>query len=142
MTLSARVVDPGRGVDVSVDLAAGEVLAVLGPNGAGKSTLLGAIAGLLRPARTEVRVGERVLSGERTWVPPHRRSVALLAQEPRLFPHLSVLDNVAFGPRSLGLADADRVAVDWLHRVGMGDLADRRPRSLSGGQAQRVAIAR
>lgn len=142
MTLHAHVVDPERGVDVAIDVASGETLAVLGPNGAGKSTLLGAVAGLLRPKRADVKVGERVLSDGRTWMPPHRRSVALLAQEPRLFPHLTVRDNVAFGPRSHGLDDPDRRATQWLDRVGLVDLAHRRPRSLSGGQAQRVAIAR
>ena len=140
VSLVARVREPARGVDVRIEVAAGETLAVMGPNGAGKSTVLAAVAGLLRPAEAHVRVGDRFLAGEGVWVPPHRRSVALLGQQPRLFPHLTVRDNVAFGPRSQG-RDA-RLADRWLDWAGASELADRRPRELSGGQAQRVAIAR
>lgn len=129
-----------RDVDVRLDVAAGETVALLGPNGAGKSTVLAVVAGLLRPTSGTVSLGGRVLDD----VPPHERRVALLAQEALLFPHLSVLDNVGFGPRSRGTSrDGSReVARRWLERVGVGDLADRRPSTLSGGQAQRVAVAR
>ncbi|MCL3837480.1 sulfate/molybdate ABC transporter ATP-binding protein [Aeromicrobium duanguangcaii] len=127
---------------MEVEVADGETLAVLGPNGAGKSSLLAAIAGLWRPAEGQVTVGERVLVADGVWVPPHRRSVALLGQEARLFPHLTVRENVAFGPRSQGRSDATRVGDQWLEQVGGSALAERRPRELSGGQAQRVAIAR
>ena len=129
-----------RDVDVALEVADGETVALLGPNGAGKSTVLDVVAGLLRPTRGEVRLGGRSLHG----VPPHRRRVALLAQEPLLFPHLSVVENVAFSPRShgLGARDARQVARQWLESVGVADLASRRPRELSGGQAQRVAVAR
>ncbi|GAA3547346.1 molybdenum import ATP-binding protein ModC [Aeromicrobium flavum] len=141
VTLEARVRDPERGVALEIAVRAGATLAVLGPNGAGKSTVLRTIAGLHRPAGAHVRVGERLLAGDGTWVAPHRRSVALLGQDPRLFPHLTVRENVAFGLRARGRADtapADR----WLERVGAQQWADRRPAELSGGQAQRVAIAR
>ena len=127
---------PGR-LHAELTAAAGEVLVVIGPNGAGKSTLLRAIAGL-EPGR--------VLVGEEDWtdleVP--RRRVGYVFQDQSLFPHLSALDNVAFGPRARGRsrADAERDARTWLERFGIGELADRRPRELSGGQAQRVAIAR
>ena len=79
-----------------------------------------------------------------TWVPPHDRGVALLAQDALLFPHLTARDNVAFGPRSAGRGRAEaRAAADhWLAEVDAADLADRRPSELSGGQAQRVALAR
>ncbi|GAB7005177.1 ATP-binding cassette domain-containing protein [Nocardioides sp. AN3] len=129
-----------RRVRVRLDVADGETVALLGPNGAGKSTVLSVIAGLLPPSAGEVFVGGRDLAG----VPPHRRQVALLAQEPLLFPHLSVVENVAFGPRSRGAGrrEARSRAREWLDRVGVGDLAHRRPHQLSGGQAQRVAIAR
>ncbi|WP_432483073.1 sulfate/molybdate ABC transporter ATP-binding protein [Kineococcus esterisolvens] len=137
-----------RALAVDLDVAPGEVLAVLGPNGAGKSTLLDLLAGLLRPTAGRVAVGGRVLSaagpGREVFVPAHRRGVALLAQDPLLFPHLSVAGNVAFGPRSAGAARraAREQAARWLDAVGAGHLADRRPRGLSGGQAQRVALAR
>jgi molybdate transport system ATP-binding protein len=127
---------PGR-VSADLDAQAGEVLVVIGPNGAGKSTLLRAIAGL-EPGRVKV--------GGRNWsdldVP--RRRVGYVFQDQSLFPHLTALDNVAFGPRARGRSrrESDDAARDWLERFGIADLAHRRPRELSGGQAQRVAIAR
>lgn len=132
-----RAVVAARGVDVAFDVAAGEVLAVLGPNGAGKSTLLHVIAGLVRPDHGVVRVGSRVLTdtGSGRHVATHDRRVGLLLQDALLFPHLSVLGNVAFPPGSSRPAH-------WLAEVDAADLADRRPRQLSGGQAQRVALAR
>jgi len=149
MSLDVRaVVEPGR-LDVSFTLGEGETLAVLGPNGAGKSTLLDVLSGLVRPDSGHVRLDGTTLvsmaGGERdSWVAPHARGVALLAQEALLFPHLSVRDNVAFGPRSAGVdrAEARRIAERWLRRVDATGLADQRPRRLSGGQAQRVAVAR
>jgi molybdate transport system ATP-binding protein len=137
--VALRAVVESRGVDVEFEVAAGEVLAVLGPNGAGKSTVLHIIAGLLRPDSGVVRIGERVLTdtSAKIHVATHDRRVGLLLQDPLLFPHLSVLANVAFSPRSPREA-ADR----WLAEVDAADLADRVPRQLSGGQAQRVALAR
>lgn len=134
-----------RDVDISLHVESGHTLALLGPNGAGKSTVLGAVAGTLRPDRGRVTVGERTLVDlPGTWVAPHRREVALLAQEALLFPHLSVLDNVAFGPRSVGRprAQAHAIARERLAAVDALALADRPPSALSGGQAQRVAVAR
>lgn len=135
-----------RGVDLTVTVPSGAVTALLGPNGAGKSTLLAFAAGLVRPDEGTVRIGARMLTdtGSGHHVPPHRRRVALLAQDPLLFPHLDVLQNVAFAPRSRGdgRARSIRIARDRLDTVGALDLADRRPRELSGGQAQRVALAR
>lgn len=145
-TLDAVVAD--RGLDVSLSLGVGETVAILGPNGAGKSTLLSVIAGLVRPdAGTAALDGRPLfhLDGARTvWTPPHRRGTALLAQEALLFPHMTALDNVAFGPRSAGAgrAAARDAAAHWLAEVEATDLADRRPGDLSGGQAQRVAVAR
>lgn len=150
-----------RRVSARVRVAPGEVVALLGANGAGKSTLLGVAAGLLRPDRGRVELDGRVLLAVGTTgpddasaaagapggpvdVPPHRRGIALLAQEPLLFPHLTVLDNVAFGPRAAGAGRraARETAARWLERVDVAHLADRRPGQLSGGQAQRVAVAR
>ncbi len=144
MNLSAHARFDDRDVDVSLDVADGETVAVLGPNGAGKSTLLSAIAGVLRPDSGSAILGDHVLFDARSWVPSHRRGTALLAQEPLLFPHLSVLDNVAFGPRSTGASrSASRAkARDWLVEVDADQYAERKPAQLSGGQAQRVAMAR
>ncbi len=127
---------PGR-MTGDLTAEAGEVVVVIGPNGAGKSTLLRAIAGL-EPGRVQV--------GDEDWthldVP--RRRVGYVFQDQSLFPHLSALDNVAFGPRARGRSrrEADETARRWLDRFGIADLAERRPGALSGGQAQRVAIAR
>ena len=136
-----------RRVDLELNIAAGEVLAVLGPNGAGKSTVLHAIAGLLHPDDGTVRVGDRLLTdtSSRVDVATHERRVGLLMQDPLLFPHLSVAANVAFGPRSgkqLGRKASREAAFHWLDEVEATELADRMPRQLSGGQAQRVALAR
>jgi len=151
--LELRAVVAGRGVHVEFTVAAGEVLAVLGPNGAGKSTALHVIAGLLRPDSGVVRLGDRVLTDTSSGVlvPTYARRVGLLLQDPLLFPHLSVAANVAFAPRShprprrrlgSGRRRWSAVAAHWLTQVDAADLADRRPRQLSGGQAQRVALAR
>jgi molybdate transport system ATP-binding protein len=139
-----------RGVDLSVGVGRREKVAILGPNGAGKSTVLAVIAGLLCPDTGHAKLDGRVLfdvgrSGAApVWVPPHARGIALLAQEPLLFPHLSALDNVAFGPRSLGHSrgESRTVARRWLAEVDATEYADRKPAQLSGGQAQRVAVAR
>ena len=134
-----------RDVAVRLTVSPGETVALLGPNGAGKSTVLGVIAGLVSPSSGRVALGGRALVSEtgRT-VAPHLRNVALLAQDPLLFPHLTALENVAFGPRARGVrrATARVTARTWLERVGVGELAGRRPHQLSGGQAQRVAVAR
>ncbi|WP_138417780.1 sulfate/molybdate ABC transporter ATP-binding protein [Sinomonas gamaensis] len=146
MTFSLRAVVLERSLDAEFDVLDGETIAVLGPNGAGKSTLFGLAAGLLRPDEGRAELDGRVLFDTRTgaWVPPHARGVALLAQDPLLFPHLTVLENVAFGPRAAGASRraAKAAAERWLAEVDAVALADRRPTQLSGGQAQRIAVAR
>lgn len=131
-------------LDVELDVPGGRTLGVIGPNGAGKSTLLNVLAGLLPGPGSEIRVGDRIIADGETSVPPHRRSIALLTQKPRLFPHLSVAQNVAYGPRASGIRrrEAEAIAADWMTRTGVTAFADRRPAQLSGGQQQRVAIAR
>ena len=133
-------------LDATMQVGLGEVVAVLGRNGSGKSTLLAAVAGLLRPDTGRIVLDGRVLTDTAAGVqlPPHRRRVGLLAQEPLLFPHLSVLDNVAFGPRAAGTSkqQARAAAMHRLTEVDAAEFAQRRPRRLSGGQAQRIALAR
>jgi len=124
--------------------ADGEVLVVAGPNGAGKTTLLRTLAGLERIASGRVAIDGRTIDDGRTFTPPHLRDAALLPQRDFLLPHLSVVDNVAFGLRNRGRSkgDARSVALEWLDAVGLHDAGSVRPRELSGGQARRVALAR
>jgi molybdate transport system ATP-binding protein len=131
-------------LNLDLDVAAGETLALLGPNGAGKSTTLRVLAGLLRSGSGRVELSGVVLDDEAHHVPAERRRIGMVFQDYRLFPHLSTLDNVAFGLRARGTArrEARRVAGVWLERVGLSAFASRRPSTLSGGQAQRVALAR
>lgn len=148
MTFALDAALHARNFEVCLKLGPGETVAVLGPNGAGKSTLLAIIAGLIRPDSGHATLEQKTLfdltGGNGHFVPPHARGTALLAQEPLLFPHMSVLENVAFGPRAAGAtrAEALRTARHWLTEVDATELADRRPGQLSGGQAQRIAIAR
>lgn len=131
-------------LDVGLRVADGEVLAVLGPNGAGKSTLLRVLAGLLPPDGGRVTVDGVVWDGDGAHVPAPRRSLGMVFQDALLFPHLSVADNVAYGLRTRGTARraARAAAGTWLERVGLVGLGGRRPAELSGGQAQRAALAR
>ena len=129
---------PGR-VRAQLRAEPGDVVAVIGPNGAGKSSIVSALAGLARAEGRALLDGDDLLRR-----PVRERRVGLVFQDQVLFPHLSALENVAFGPRSRGVArgEARAAAQDWLERLGIGELASRKPRRLSGGQAQRVAIAR
>jgi molybdate transport system ATP-binding protein len=133
-------------LEVELAVATGELVVLLGPNGAGKTTLLRALAGLVPLAAGRVALDGLVLddvaAGEH--VPTERRPVGFVFQDYLLFPHLSALENVAFGLRARGVArsEARRRAGAWLERVGLAGAAESRPRALSGGQAQRVALAR
>lgn len=133
-------------IEVELAVARGETLALVGPNGAGKSTCLNAIAGLVPMSRGAIRLGERWLDGgpDHVATPPEQRGIGLLFQDHLLFPHLSALDNVAYGlvARGTPRAAARAKAAAWLSRVGLADRSAARPRELSGGQAQRVALAR
>ena len=131
--------------DLSLDVAAGEVVALLGPSGSGKSTVLRIIMGLEVPERGEVTLGDRLAtSGRRLLVSPEQRGLAVVFQDLALWPHLSVSDNLAFGLRARGVAAGQRQAriARALDRVGLSELARRLPGQLSGGEQQRAAIAR
>jgi len=133
-------------LDAQLDVDDGEVVAVLGPNGAGKTTLLAALAGLVALDDGMVVLDDAVLEdpvrGVR--VSAARRPVGTVFQDGRLFPHLTALENVAFGLRARGVSreDARAQAHSWLDRVGAADVEDHKPDALSGGEAQRVALAR
>jgi molybdate transport system ATP-binding protein len=146
LVFDAEVKRGGFTLAVSLTAAPGQVTGLLGPNGAGKSTLLSAVAGL-----TPVSAGRITLTGQvmddadsGTFVEASGRPVGFVFQNYRLFPHLTVAENVAFSPRvrGLGRRTAKAAASQWLARLGLTDLADRKPAQLSGGQAQRVALAR
>ncbi len=145
--LSARIAVRRRDfvVDIALDVDPGETVAVMGRSGAGKSTLLGALAGLVGLDEGEISVDGRVLDrAPRLRTPPMKRGIVLLGQEARLFPHLTARENVAFGPRAAGVpaSAALSLADEWLARVGLPGTGDRRPVQLSGGEQQRVAVAR
>jgi molybdate transport system ATP-binding protein len=133
-------------LNVTIDAAPGEIVAILGPNGAGKSTFLRAVAGLVSLDQGRVELDEVVLedTARAIHLPPERRPIGVVFQDYLLFPHLTALENVAFGLRAHGVsAPAARLrARSWLDRLGVGEHAGSRPRALSGGQAQRVALAR
>ena len=133
-------------LDMQLTAGEGEVVALLGPNGAGKTTLLRAIAGLAPIDSGHVKLDGQVLEDTAAgrYVPTEERSIGFVFQDYLLFPHLSVIDNVAFGLRSRRIAkpEARRRAAGWLERVGLGPRANARPPELSGGERQRVALAR
>jgi molybdate transport system ATP-binding protein len=138
--------DPAAGFVLDVDFTLPPGISILfGPSGAGKSTTLAALAGLVRPDAGRIALGQEVWFSAEAGIdrPAHRRSVGFVFQSLALFPHLTALDNVAYGidPR-LGRAERRRRAREVLDRMRVGHVAGRRPTTLSGGEAQRVALAR
>ena len=126
--------------DISFDVAEGEFLALLGPSGCGKTTLLRSIAGFVEISEGDILIDGRSMKR----LPPNRRPVNTVFQNYALFPHLTVAQNVAFGPRRTGASARDAAVIvdECLATVGMGAYAARFPAQLSGGQQQRVALAR
>ena len=126
----------------SLDIQPGEVICLLGPSGCGKTTLLRIASGIEKPTAGRVLINGTEVAGPSRFVPPEQRSVGLMFQDFALFPHLTVLENVAFGLQSLPKEDAAREALALLTRVGLAHTANDYPHVLSGGQQQRVALAR
>ncbi|WP_172328993.1 molybdenum ABC transporter ATP-binding protein [Mangrovicoccus sp. HB161399] len=144
MSLSVRLSHafPGFGLDIAFDAPPG-VTVLFGRSGSGKSTVVRAVAGLMRPAAGRIALEDRVLfdSGARIMLPPHRRRLGVVFQDARLFPHLSVAQNLRYGARFApqgGRDDTARV----VEMLGIGPLLSRRPGALSGGERSRVAIGR
>jgi iron(III) transport system ATP-binding protein len=127
---------------VSLEVAAGELVCLLGPSGSGKSTALRIAAGIEVPAAGRVLLEGRVVSTPGAMVPPEDRRLGFMSQDFALFPHLTVLDNVAFGLDALGAAERRARALGMLESVGMAGFAAAWPHQISGGQQQRVALAR
>jgi iron(III) transport system ATP-binding protein len=143
VSLEAASVKLGGGAVVasaSLDVDAGQVLALLGPSGCGKTTLLRAIAGLQELSSGRIVVGETTVSGDHIMLAPEKRRVGMVFQDGGLFPHLTVEQNVRFGLREH--AEASQRVMEMLRLVDMHQYADRMPGTLSGGQQQRVAVAR
>ena len=127
---------------VSLDVKPGEILCLLGPSGCGKTTLLRLIAGLERVDGGSIALGELEVSSARVFMPPEKRGVGLMFQDFALFPHMRIIDNVAFGLRRLGRDKALKEASAALARMGLESYVGHYPHMLSGGQQQRVALAR
>jgi molybdate transport system ATP-binding protein len=148
VSLDAQVTVALNGFRLEADIAvaAGETVGVVGPNGAGKTTLLRTMAGVRALSSGRIALDGEVLDDPATgvFVLPERRPIGVVFQDNQLFPHLSALDNVAFGLRARGVRKtaANQRAAAWLDRVGLGARADARPSELSGGQSQRVALVR
>ena len=127
---------------VSLDIAPGEVVCLLGPSGCGKTTLLRIASGIEKPSAGRVLISGREVAGPDRFVPPEERHVGLMFQDFALFPHLTILENVAFGLKALPREEALREAHAGLVRVGLDRTAQQYPHVLSGGEQQRVALAR
>jgi len=129
---------------VNMHLEPGEYACLLGRSGSGKSTLLGAVAGFVKPDHGRIHIGDTVVfdSAAGVQVPPQARGLGMVFQEPTLWPHLRVIDNILFPLRSRGLPANRQLAEGLLDRVGLTGLGERMPEALSGGQRQRVAICR
>jgi ABC-type nitrate/sulfonate/bicarbonate transport system ATPase subunit len=128
--------------DFDFSISPGEIVCLLGPSGCGKTTLMRLIAGIERLDSGRIAIGEIEVSSPTTFMPPEQRGIGLMFQDFALFPHLPVIDNVAFGLKRLGRRVARQEALVALARMGLADYADRYPHMLSGGQQQRVALAR
>lgn len=150
--LEVSLTASARNVEVAFSVSSGETLALVGPNGAGKTTTLLALSGWFIPDTGYATLGDTVLFDCPTpqkkpavWLPAADRDIGYLSQDHHLFPHLSARDNIMYGMDRAGITgrSARRVlAEEWLDRVGMAGYGMRKPHELSGGQAQRVAIAR
>ena len=143
LSIDVALARPGFALAVAFD-SPGGVTALFGRSGAGKSTIAGLLAGLVRPDRGRIQVGDEVLvdTAAGIFVPPHRRRIGSVFQDGRLFPHLTVRQNLLYGAWFQGRRASGQPLADIVELLGIGPLLDRRPATLSGGEKQRVAIGR
>lgn len=146
LEVAVRVERQNFTLDFQHDFHPGEVTAIIGPNGSGKTTLLQAVAGFIPAQSGSIRAGKQVWfsteSSSPTAVPTYERGASLMPQSASLFPHLTVAENILFGPRNQRVEDPQGILDYWANRLHLKPLLTRKPNQLSGGQAQRVALAR
>lgn len=128
--------------DISIEVSANEVLAILGESGSGKTSLLRLIAGLDKPDGGQIVLKEKLLAGSQVWVTAQERPIGLSFQEAWLFPRMTVSKNIQAGIRSKSKLEKAAKTQEWLDLLGLGDFAHRYPHELSGGEQQRIALAR
>jgi iron(III) transport system ATP-binding protein len=127
---------------LSFEVPDGGSLAIMGPSGCGKTTLLRLIAGLEPPDEGEIYLGGRMVSSKKYLLPPYRREIGMVFQSPALWPHMTVAENVRYGLKGIPRGAAKERVEELLERMGIGELINRFPGEISGGQARRAALAR
>ena len=128
--------------DITFSLNKKEVISILGPSGAGKSSILRIIAGLIKPSEGHVYFSDKLISSNKSIVPTGQRNIALMFQEDVLFPHLTVYKNIAFGLERTSFKEKEKKVLHYLKEFGLLEKKNSFPNSLSGGEKQRVALAR
>lgn len=128
--------------DISLDVAAHEVLAILGESGSGKTSLLQLIAGLVKPDQGQIVLGKKILANAQTWVKPQDRPIGLSFQDAWLFPKMTVAENIQVGMKGMSKPEKKSKTGEWLRLLGLAGFGDRYPHELSGGEQQRIALAR
>lgn len=128
--------------DFSLNIEEGEIVSILGKSGCGKSTLLRLIAGLEAPYEGSIKVKDKVLVDDNVFVEPEKRGVGMLFQDYALFPHLTVEENIRFGLHKLSKSEGDKRIKEVLELINLSEYGKRYPYELSGGQMQRIALAR
>ena len=128
--------------DIHLHVETGETLALIGESGGGKSTLLRIASGLEVPDSGEVLLGDSIVASDTCWIPPEKRNVGLVFQDGALFPHLNVVQNLAYGLSHLAKSEQKDIVASYLDRVGLSGKEKRFPHELSGGERQRLSVAR
>lgn len=126
--------------NINLEIGSGDRVSILGPSGCGKSTLLRLIAGLEKPDQGEIKINDIKVSDNKNLIPPEKRNIGLVVQEKALFPHLSVFENICFGIKKN--KDKGLIASELLNLLKIDNLKNKYPHEISGGEQQRVALAR